>query len=142
MAASYPKRKFNLVQNRFAGAPTNATARGMDIDASVLYGNNRAADFDYNSVINMNSTARAAQEMFADDLATGAMTTGLKGVFEWNKLQDQIDEAKKQAKRGARKSIFGNIGKVGGTLLGAAVGGPMGAFVGSKLGSTVGSSLG
>lgn len=142
MALSYPKRELNLIQNRFDSAPTNAIARGMDIDASVLYGNNRAADFDYNSVINTNSTARAAQEMFADDLATGAMTTGLKGVFEWNKLQDQIDEAKKQAKKGARKGVFGNIGKIGGTLLGAAVGGAPGAFIGSKLGATVGSSLG
>lgn len=142
MAASYPKSKFNLVQNRFAGAPTNATSRGMDIDSSVLYGNNRAADFDYNSVINTNSTARAAQEMFADDLATGAMTTGLKGVYEWNNIQDQIDAAKKQAKSNARKSIFGNIGKVGGTLLGAAVGGPAGAMIGSQIGSTVGSSIG
>jgi hypothetical protein len=142
MAASYPKSKFSLVQNRFAGAPTNATARGMDIDASVLYGNNRAADFDYNSVINMNSTARAAQEMFADDLATGAMTTGLKGVSEWNTMQDRIDEAKKQAKSDASKSIWGNVGKVGGTLIGAAVAGPPGAMLGSQLGSTLGSSLG
>ena len=142
MAVSYPKSGFSLKQNRFAGAPTNATARGMDIDASVLYGNNRAADFDYNSVINTNSTARAAQEMFADDLATGAMTTGLKGVYEWNKMQDQLDAYKKQAKSGASKSIFGNIGRIGGTLIGAATGIPGGAMIGSQLGATLGSSLG
>ena len=142
MAVSFPKSGFSLKQNSFSGAPTNSTARGMDIDASVLYGNNRAADFDYDSVINMNSSARAAQEMFADDLATGAMTTGLKGVSEWNQLQDQLDEYKKQAKSGASKSIWGNVGKVGGTLLGAAVGGPPGAMIGSQIGSTIGTSLG
>ena len=141
MALSYPKRELNLIQKKYGGAPTNAIARGMDIDASVLYGNNRAADFDYNSVINTNSSARAAKEMFADDLETGAMTTGLKGVQEWIALDNYLDDQKKQAKKGARKGIFGNIGKIGGTLLGAAVGGPTGAFIGSKAGEVIGSSI-